>query len=156
MESNLFDGAPVISRYTRARAISDGVLVDLMQRPTPERPDLDDLAELVRQAGFTVPVAMTAAAFAEAVAPIDGEISPCQDLKGRLWDVLFVLAWEIRSARRSGRDETDTVRFEVRVWRQKGYEGATRTGHRVVRLKSVIGPDDDRRPCITLMLPDES
>ena len=58
-----------ISVYSRAQAIEDGVLVDLMQHPTPERPELDDLAKLVREAGFNVPLAMTCGAFAATVAP---------------------------------------------------------------------------------------
>ena len=41
----------VIYRYTRSQALSDGVLVDI--------------TETARQAGFRVPVAMTAAAWSK-------------------------------------------------------------------------------------------
>src|SRR4051794_7866001 len=87
----MFDDAEIISRYTRGQAIADGLLVDLMQPET---------AGLVREAGFKWPVAMTATAFAKAVAPIadDGEpdtaansLPPTQDLNGRLWDMLWML-----------------------------------------------------------------
>src|SRR4051794_7218297 len=45
----LWDGAEIISGYSRAQAIADGVLVDLNQRPTPERPELDDLDAIARE-----------------------------------------------------------------------------------------------------------
>lgn len=43
----------VIFTYTRKQAIEDGVLVDLMQ---------DEMAKLVREAGFRIPIVMTSAA----------------------------------------------------------------------------------------------
>src|SRR5260370_33326576 len=87
----------VISSYSRAQAIEDGVLVDLMQ---------GELASLVREAGFKFPIAMTTAAFELAVWPIaeeDGSYdtlrgaankwleSKCQGTNGRLWEVLWIL-----------------------------------------------------------------
>jgi len=120
-----------ISIYTRAQAIEDGVLVDLMQEET---------VSLVKEAGFNWPVAMTATAFHKAVSPIGGELPPGQDLNGRLWDVLNLLKFSIR---KGGTD----VQFPVRVW----------TGKRqvVVRLRAVAGPGDNGEPVITIMLHDE-
>ena len=46
-----FDGAEIISRYTRAQALEDGVLVDLMQ---------DTMRDVARQ-HYRYPVACTAA-----------------------------------------------------------------------------------------------
>jgi hypothetical protein len=46
---------------------------------------------MVAEAGFRYPVAMTATVFCRYVAPLEGdgeELAPCQDIKGRLWDVL--------------------------------------------------------------------
>ena len=123
-----------ISVYTRAQAIEDGVLVDLMQGET---------APLVREAGFKFPIAMTTAAFSEAVAPIDGELPEGQDLKGRLWDVLMVLKFAIRVS--SGGQE---LRFKVSVYQG---EGKSET----VELKSLCGPGDSMEPVITIMLPEE-
>ncbi len=53
----------VISTYTRAQGIEDGMLVDL---------STGELGQLAREAGFKVPVAVTAAVFGEpAYSPID-------------------------------------------------------------------------------------
>jgi hypothetical protein len=150
-----FAGAPGMRRYTRRQAIEEGLLIDLMLRPTLEQPDLDDLAALVRQAGFSVPVAMTATAFDKAVAPPGGDLPPKQDLQGRLWDCLWELRCAIRGHRgREAEVTNQEVRFSVRVWREKGYEGWTRrSGHAVVRLKGRCGPGDEGEPVITLLMP---
>jgi hypothetical protein len=142
----------VIHSYSRAQAIEDGVLVDLMQGPNPESPDNDDLGALVREAGFKFPLAMTTAAFVAAVGPIDGEMSPGngQSVTGRLWDVLSLLRFAIKRSA-----STDQTNFTVRVWKKKGFEGATRTGIGLVHLKSICGPGDTAEPVITIMLPNE-
>jgi len=125
----VFEDFEVIHRYTRKQAIEDGVLVDLMQPETEP---------LVREAGFRFPIAMTAAAFSEAVAPIDGELPPGQDLKGRLWDVLMLLKAGIR-----GNLKDDRVHFTVNV-----FDG-TKTNP--VQLWALCGPGDDLEPTITIM-----
>jgi hypothetical protein len=146
MNENLFDGAEVISRYTRAQAIEDGVLVDLSAGAT---------ATLVREAGIKWPLAMTSAAWNESVGrggqwvpdPETGgqklELPAGQDASGRTWDVLNLLRFAIGRQR----GPTTEIRFEVRIW------DGQRT--RVVRLKSLSGPGDQGEPVITIMLPDE-
>ena len=124
---------PVISSYSRAQAIDDGVLVDLMQEET---------VGAVKEAGFVFPVAMTAAAFSVAVCPIDGELPPGQDLQGRLWDVLTMLNWAIQAGRPHGQTN-DRLPFRLTV-----------SGKRV-DLVSVCGLGDDAEPVITIMMPDE-
>ena len=123
----------VIFSYTRAQAIEDGVLVDLGQ---------DAFASLVHEAGFRVPIAMTATAFGAAVAPIGGRLPPGQDVKGRLWDVLYLLRFAIR-----GNRETDRVHFTVAVRNGKR--------HNDVNLWALIGPGDDGEPVITIMMEGE-
>ena len=66
---NPFENAPIISAYSRADAIADGVLVDLMQPGT---------VELIKNAAIKYPVAITAAAFGEVSDP-----KPHSDLRGR-------------------------------------------------------------------------
>lgn len=128
-----------ISTYSRAQAIEDGVLVDLMQ---------DETVRAVREAGFLFPIAMTAAAFELAVWPIDNDRadrwlrSKCQDLQGRLWDVL----WMLKVACRAG---GSVLRFRLSIMDH------TTKRRRTIVLKSVCGPDDDGEPCITIMLPEE-
>ena len=134
MGQNLFDDAEVIYAYTRRQAIEDGVLVDFMQ---------DELRELVRQAGFRFPIAMTTTSFSVAVATEGEELPEGQDIKGRAWDVLNMLRWAVNTAPRG----TDTLFFKVKVWNGRH--------HTVVKLKAVCGPSDDGSPCITIMFPDE-
>ena len=47
----------VISQYTRAQAIEDGVLIDV--------------SKMAKEAGFTIPVAVTAAVWNEHIVPTD-------------------------------------------------------------------------------------
>lgn len=113
----IFEHADLIHCYTRADALEDGALVDA--------------SPLAREAGFTVPVAFTAAAWGEAVR-WTGDSS--QDEAGRLWDVLSVLRV---AAKRGG----SIVRFQVSVSRA------------LVQLKAHIGPGDSGEPVVTILLP---
>lgn len=133
-QGGLFEDADVISTYSRQQAIEDGVLVDLMQPET---------ADLVREAGFKHPMAMTATAFAETVALIGRELPPGQDLKGRLWDIL----WMLRLAIRRQPKPDDRVHFQVRVRQGRAL--------RLIRLWSHCGPGDDAEPVLTIMLEGE-
>ena len=70
---NPFDDAPVIFSYTRARAIEDGVLVDL--------------SEWARETGFKVPVACTAAVWHGHIVPPEGTRELGQSERGRGWGI---------------------------------------------------------------------
>jgi hypothetical protein len=70
----------VISQYTRAQAIEDGVLVDV--------------SEKARETGIIFPTALTAAVWEKCVTV--PEKTPWQDEIGRLWDVLTVLRFAVR------------------------------------------------------------
>ncbi len=129
--SEFWDDAEVIHAYTRAQAIADGVLVDLSKEP------------MCREAGFKLPIAMTATAFSQAVGGLDGEPLPSgQDQKGRLWDVLMVMRFEAGRHR-----ETDRFNFDVLVWDGKK--------HNTVHLWCHIGPGDQGEPVLTVMLQGE-
>jgi len=128
--SNLFDGAEIISRYTRAQAIEDGTLVDV--------------SEMAREAGFKFPIALTSAVHARYVTVPEGV--QCQDEAGRLWDIL----WMLKCAIARSKDGTDTVLYSLHV-RNTNRRGTPP----LVRLKSICGPGDDAEPVITIMLPDE-
>lgn len=121
---------PVIGAYTRAQALADGVLVDA--------------GPMAREAGFTIPVALTRAAWTKCV-----EVPPevfGQDETGRLWDVLNLLGFEIR---RSGGTRNE-IRFRLHV-RDSNRDGTPP----LVTLRAVCGPDDDGSPCVTVLMPDE-
>lgn len=121
-------GWEILDAYSRADAISDGVLVDA--------------SNLAKEAGFRYPVALTAAAWATCVSVPAGV--PGQDESGRLWDLLTML----RHASRAAGPDVSTLRFDVLVLNDQ-------TTPKPVRLKAVCGPDDDLAPCLTVMLPEE-
>jgi hypothetical protein len=123
-----------ISIYTRRQAIEDGVLVNLMQ---PE------MMELVREVGFRFPVAMSMGAFCATVGELDKPLPAGQDLKGRLWDVL----WMLKLAIKSSKPGNDRVSFGVNVW-----DGTRR---KRVNLWSLCGLGDNAEPVITIMLEGE-
>jgi len=91
MESNNPFG-PVIFSYSRARAIADGVLVDLTQFP------------IIRQQ-WKMPMACTDAVWSI----IDQAVSHGNDLAGVLHDIGTMA----RHAIHAKEDQTDTIHFEV-------------------------------------------
>ena len=124
---------PVIHTYTRAQAITDGVLVDV--------------TETAAEAGFRHPVALTCAVWSEAVA-WDPDNRAAQDEGGRLWDVLTMARHAITSR---GTTPCDRVRFGV--LRVPNTPTATRPT--ITGLTVHIGPGDSGEPVLTIMLPGE-
>ena len=125
----------VIYRYTRAQAIDDGVLIDA--------------TEMAKEAGFKWPVALTAAAWADCVAWCDDDNNHqvYQDQSGRLWDVLFMASYAIRTANNADRQ----LQFGLqRIPRNRHSTESQRS-----TLKLILGPGDDGEPVITIMLPEE-
>ena len=125
----MFTKDDVIHAYTRAQAVADGVLTDV--------------SEAAREAGFRYPVALTRAVWDEYVAVPPGVEG--QDEAGRLWDVLTMLKFAIRTG--GGGSE---VLFPLHV-RNDNRDGEPP----LVELKAVCGPGDDMEPCITVMQPSE-
>ena len=126
---------PVISTYSRAQAIDDGVLIDA--------------GSMAREAGLKWPVAVTSAAWCDCVAwsEVDNQKQAYQDELGRLWDVLFMASQAIRAASDSG----DRRNFSLyRVPRN----GQSREAGEVT-LKLIVGPGDQAEPVITIMLLNE-
>jgi len=124
-----FWGEP-ISRYTRAQALADGVLVDA--------------TATAKECGFKWPVALTAAAWVACVTVPPGVV--LQDEQGRLRDVLVILFHAIRAARSDGQE----IRFGVHV-RQDNRDRVPP----LVRLKALCGPGDQGEPVVTVMMPDD-
>ena len=136
---DVFADAPVVHRYSRTQCIADGMLVDV--------------TETAREAGFTVPTAITAAVQDQCVrwTEEDARRKPqvYQDEEGRLWDVLRMAACKAREVARSGRNASAS-NFQIIV--------VPRPGHgrrRLQTLKLVIGPGDAAEPVATIMLPEE-
>ncbi len=130
---NLF--GEVIYSYTRAQAIDDGVLIDA--------------TEMARDAGFKWSVALTVAAWSDCVAwsNADNKRQVYQDRSGRLWDVLFMASFAVRTANNANRQ----LQFDLqRIPRN----GRSTTSQRLT-LKLILGPGDGGEPVITIMLPGE-
>ena len=126
---------PVISVYTRAQAIEDGILVDV--------------SETAREAGFKIPVAVTRAVWDRLVALPDG-YQGFQDERGRLWDVI----WMARhyALRASG---SDRVRMCVLVRDiRKDLLDSNRPPRRHFPIVA-IGAGDDGSPVVTIMWPED-
>jgi hypothetical protein len=122
------EDAEVIHVYTRAQALADGVLVDV--------------TDTAKEAGFRIPVALTAAVWSDCVAwPANDS---AQDERGRLWDLLYLAAFEARRRRHA------QIR-SFRLWRVP-------CGGRIpesIRLALHIGPGDTAEPVITILQPEE-
>lgn len=128
--ANIFADAEIISTYSRAQAIEDGVLVDV--------------SETAREAGIKFPVALTRAAWSSYVEVPEGV--ECQDEAGRLWDVLWMFA---QAARR-----TPGARLQYSLYvRNSNRSRVTRRD--LVTLEANIGPGDTMAPVITIGLPGE-
>jgi hypothetical protein len=134
---SIWDGAEVIATYTRAQAIADGALVDLS---TPGEGGItNEVAALCRQ-HYRWPVAVTRRVW-NLVEKSVAHPRWCNDLSGVLHDILWM-------SRRCGQDVSPTERlFTVAI------TGAGR--RRVWTLKIAAGPDDEGRPCLTILFPDE-
>ena len=128
MANELF--GEVISSYSRAQAIEDGVLVDV--------------SSVARAAGIKFPVAMTRTVWGKYVEVPEGV--SCQDETGRLWDIL----WMFRCA--AARFNGDTLLFKLYV---RNHNRERLDSRDLVTLKAVCGPGDQREPVVTIMLPDE-
>lgn len=97
-----------------------------------------NVSELSAEAGFKVPVAVTAALWAF-LTPTADDGRQGQSVTGRLWDVLMILRANVR--------DSDTVVFDVFI----ALSGTLKK----VRLKAMIGPGDQLEPVVTIMLPYE-
>ncbi|CUI27343.1 DUF6573 family protein [Achromobacter kerstersii] len=121
--------------YSREQAIADGVLIDA--------------TDTARQAGFRIPVALTAHAWADCVAwtAVDSARQTHQDETARLWDVLWMAYMAIRRAS----DTQPRLAFQFyRVPR-----GGRGVKAQLTTLHIVLGPGDNVEPVITILQPNE-
>ena len=130
---SIFGDADIISTYTRAQAIADGVLIDVSATANEVR--------------FRYPVAMTAEAYARFVAwtDKDSDRQIPQDESGRLWDVIYMAS--VKAKRTNG----DQFLFQFYCVPR----GGKAQRPKLSVLKTVCGPGDDGKPVLTIMLPSE-
>jgi hypothetical protein len=150
----------IAPEHTSPNTITTGPLADwdlILIGPT--RAELLETGEqiqidpaLTAEAGIRWPVYMTSAAHAATITTggsqdADGawHLTHGQDITGRLWDVLNLARYTIKS---SPLDDDRRLSFPVRVY---GAEGHARTRVRTLYLEA--GPIDynDPRPCLTIM-----
>lgn len=121
-------GNSLVSSYSRAEAIADGVLIDV--------------SAIAKETGIRYPVALTQEVHARYVALTPMAKRMGNDEDGRLWDVL----WMFRCA--ALQTSSSVLTFEAFVVTDR------RKPSRVA-LKAVCGPGDDGEPVITITLPEE-
>lgn len=124
--NGLWDGAEIIACYTRAQALEDGVLVDL--------------TGWAQEAGFRIPVAVTAGVWALLKPSPELELEG-EDEVGRAWDMFSALLAAIR-----GTAAGDRVCFSPRLTLKVGEKPQP------VELWAQCGPGDHGEPVITVML----
>ena len=130
--SNVF--GDLISSYSRADALRDGVLIEADPR-------------LCREAGIKWPVAISDHLWGF-VEPDNMAEMPGQSVNGRLWDLLWLFSL---SARKQNRP-SDRISYRC-IFLMK--TGKTRSRRVTVSVVAVCGPGDDGAPVITLMLPED-
>ena len=133
----MLDSADVISTYSRADAIYDGVLVDLNAVH----------GDLMKEAGIVFPAAMTATCYAQWVEPTLAEKQYGQSADGRMWDVCTMFKHAVRQQR----EKHTILMVELRVQKVK----KTCPQMRIARIKTICGPGDNFEPVLTFMLPEE-
>jgi len=118
-----------IHTYTREQAIADGVLVDV--------------SETAQEAGFMFNTVVTRAVWNDCIAWNNSDEIAYQDESGRLWDVVFMAAFNARQT------NGNISLFEL----YRIPQGKTKAVS--VKLKLHIGSGDTVTPVITIMLPEE-
>ena len=126
---------PVLSVYTRAQAIEDGFLIDV--------------SDTAREAGFTIPVAVTRTVWDRLIALPEGYLG-FQDERGRLWDVLWMARYYALRASNSGRVRMSVLVRDIR----KDLRDSNRAPRKHFAIVA-IGADDGGGPAITIMFAED-
>ena len=133
----------LISQYTQADAIDDGVLIDLMQ---------GDMAAVVR-AQIKFPVTVTATVWAMIEEGVASD-EHCNDLLGVVHDLVWMARCAIKTATHGGRELLFKVVITGCKPRTSEFLCRGRKGD-MHTLKLVCGPGDNMEPVMTIMSPDE-
>ena len=106
-----------------------------------------DISETAREAGLLVPVFITSTVWDNWIAPAEAGVLPEESEKRKLRSILDKLLYFIRVHRQT--NKSNLIYFPVPLTREGKEEN--------VQLVSHLGPFEkaDRRPCITIMTPEE-
>ena len=133
---------------TAPRAAAEGTRADRIRDGA-----LHDVSETAREAGFTVPVAITDSVRTRCVewTEEDARRRPAtlQEPEGRLWDVLWMAACKARQLEGDGRRHYTTP-YQLIVVPRPG-----NGRRRLQTLKLVVGDTGTGRTAATIMLPEE-
>ncbi len=134
----------VISSYSRAEALADGVLIDV--------------TETAKEAGIVYPVAISQGLWGGYI-EVPESLKGIQDIQGRLWDVLTMFRFSARATNKAGdnilgsqRDAPQTMFFKT-IFQMPSTRGTSKM--ETVSIKSICGPGDNAEPVLTFMLPAE-
>ena len=127
----MFDSDDPIFTYTTEDAINDGMFFRLA--------DMPEVAGLAAEAGIRVPVIVTVGVLEDVLKPPPNAVG--EDLVGRTWDVLHLLAREAATSQDS------MIEFSVIT--------TMKAGSRRVKLWAFIEPASDGSPFIKIILPEE-
>ncbi len=119
-----------IYSYSRAQALSDGVLVDV--------------SEAAHAIGFKYPVAITNTLYGQWIEVPESLVSEGQSTKGRLNDLLMMLVFAIRTKK----DISDCLHFQVAFQTQPEKQ-------ETVSVWATVAGGDSGEPVITIMLEGE-
>lgn len=132
----------IIFSYTTKQAVEDGVLVKTDSK-------------LSNEAAIQFPVYFTSTVWNKYI-KVPEKFKESQNLKGRLWDILFMFAFRAKSCSGS----VLTFRFNCRIpqsepWLKNEEKSEISFQHRDVLLKAVITAQDidDPSPAVFIMLP---
>lgn len=154
---NPFDETPIITVYTRADAIKDGLLIDV--------------SEMARQVGITIPTAITSRVWSEIISPPKAIASLRSGLQSVLQsDNVLLLddAWdEVVKFRETGRKRMKNVLWAHRTAVRNStlaplqasieFQVVIKTDHEKdsVTLKSTTSCEPDFQPVLTIMFSNE-
>jgi len=125
----------IISSYSRADAIEDGVLIDAM---------IGDFESVSRQ-HYKYPVAMTAGVFAIIEKAVNTK-KYCNDYAGIWHDILHMA--------KQGRDIAGGTGKEIVVYIQRFHNNPFHAQNKET-FHILCGPGDNAEPVLTVMLPNE-
>jgi hypothetical protein len=120
----------LIFKYSRADALTDGVLIDV--------------SDIAHEAGFKLPVAVSDTLYHGYLTPPPELAKEGLSRTGRLWDTLAVLRYAIKAS-----PATDLLSFTVL------FAQVPDADPEPVDLLAVCGPGDSGEPVITIMLPSD-
>lgn len=126
--NQIFDDFPVVSVYTRAQALEDGVIVDLNQIIP------------VHESGYKYPIACTAAVWSIIETAVNNK-KFCNDYAGVVWDILHM-----------------SRNYQIKKWQTGAWFKVIITGtgrKKIHTFKIECHGGDNAEPVLTVMLPEE-